>query len=133
LKGSPRHVVAAAIKLQTQSFARQQYQARYPGTLCIVIVGGQGGNAMVWGSNAGDLQHGQMSFLGVPGPRGRTLWFTLVPDGVAKVTLDFPASQGDVTLPVANNGWGTLQGNLHSLKRTVWRSADGAAIRTITH
>ena len=85
------------------------------------------------GGNAGALQHGWLGLTGVSGPRGGTVWFTLVPDGVAKVTLDFGGAQRDVTLTVTNNGWGTLQGNLQSLKRTVWRSADGAVIRTIKH
>ncbi len=109
-------------------------RARHPEQICLGEldrrrVHGQlqstGGTACGWG--IADIEAG-LAGLGSEG----SMFEGIVPDGVARVTVQFGLGHGAVTvIPINNIYVARLPRGVHVPARIVWRSADGAVIRSV--
>ncbi len=102
------------------------------------LMGGTGGG----GATAAKIERGQDASSGPPGSSTSSTITMVVPDGVAKVTLDYPAGRASgyspkispaftiTTAPVGNLVVVTLpRSNPLQQGTIIWRSADGRVIR----
>ena len=109
------------------------------------IIGGSGGG----GGDAADIEQGRMVATGPPGSPTSTTLTMIVPDGVADVTIHFPAGRASgysakvspaVTIwskPVGNELVARIpRSNIPESERGLrmtWRAADGHILKTFNH
>ena len=102
-------------------------------------IGGSGGG----GATAAQIEHGEAVGSGPPGTSTSATLTIIVPDGVAKVTLHYPAGRASgyspkisppftiTTTPVNNLVVVTVpRSNPRQKGKMIWRAADGHIVKT---
>jgi hypothetical protein len=134
------------MRAQSEQFAAQRQQSLHRGGVCFAVVTiGQrvspGGVDMGCSPGVPDIHEWGMSgWIGEDHPAGGVLLAGIVPDGVATITLHYPAANRDpartVTASVINNVV-VFEVPPHTAhqdfpRNVVWRTADGHAINQTT-
>lgn len=135
----PKALRAGTLRLEPRFVAQQRLDARpYAGVCLLALNNTGGGDVGCDGTIANLKQHGEN---GSGGPTGVGVVYGIIPDGVATLTLYYPAKGNHahtraITAKVISNVFiirnpGQRLPNYGFPNKVVWRSANGTVIKTL--